>query len=80
MDAIENEHNTSAGDGVPYSEAYILELMRSNGIDHDHNTSAEDDELCSDSIHRRRKNSNVGPMLVDDARQTAYIGGGRIRM
>ena len=44
----------------------MLELMRSNGIDDEHNTSAGDGELCSESIHRRRKNSNVEPLLVDD--------------
>ena len=55
----------------------MLELMRSNGIDDEHNTSTGDGELCSESIHRQRKNSNVEPLLVDDARQTAYLGGGR---
>ena len=55
----------------------MLELMRSTGIDNDHSTSAGHGELCSDSIHRRRKNENVEPSLVDDARQTAYLGGGR---
>ena len=48
MDAIENEHNTSAGDGGLCSGS-IHQRRKMDAIDDEHKTSVVNSVLCSDS-------------------------------